>query len=163
MSTEQVTLPVPGAALALAQQQLAMPEDEVLDYTQKVRRGVVKDLLKNGMVPGDNSDRTLLMNMLDGLDRQAVNLKRIKAEEKAATGMSEATALVAQLLKEAGRTRLDTGDVVDAEVRVVPSLGDDIPRPDLVPGEMEISPRQTNYEEFMGTRPQVAPVLSADA
>jgi hypothetical protein len=162
MSTEQITLPVPGAALALAQQLPAMPEDEVLDFTQKVRRGVIKDLLKNGMVPGDNSDRSLLTSMLDGLDRQAVGIKRIKAEEKAASGMSEASALAAQLLKEAGRTRIGGDDVVDVPVREVPTLGDDVPRPQLVPGETDISPRQSNYEEFAANRPQAPPVAAGD-
>jgi hypothetical protein len=129
-----------------------MPEDEVLDYTQRVRRTVVTELTKGG-IPGDNNDRALLVQALDGLDRQAMGVKRIKADEKSASGLSEASALVAQLLREAGRSR-QNHDVIDVVVREAPTLGADVPRPQLVPGELDIAPRQMNYDEFAAGRPQ---------
>lgn len=126
-----------------------MAEDAVLEYTQKVRQGIVSSLIQNGFVPGDNSDRNMLLSALDGLDRQALTNKRIKADQENARGMNNAAGLVAQVLAAVGRS---SREIVVVN-RDAPVLGSEIPEPQLVPGELDQNPEQMNYESFIASRP----------
>jgi len=125
----------------------AMSEDQVLAYTQSKRRAIVEEITKEGAIPKDRSEATLLIQALDGMDRSALTQKRIKADEKASDAMAGSAAIVAKLLNSIGSTR--PADTVDVVARETPTLGDDIPDPVLVPGETTINPPQLDYDTFM--------------
>lgn len=127
----------------------SLSEDQVLAYTQHKRKAIVQELTKTGAVPEDNSSRNMLLQALDGMDRAALTSKRIKSEEKNG-GMAGAASLVAALLTQVTGKKL-TSDIIDPN-RPTPLLGQDVPPPQLVPGETEINPRQLDYDTFMATR-----------
>lgn len=125
-----------------------MTDDEVLNYTRGVRVTVVKELTRNGAVPSENGDKSLLMTALKDLDAQAINKKRLVIEEK---GADNSSLIVAHLLKEVNRKtafkQVDgNGPVIDVTTKVLP---DHIEAPTILPGEGEVNPAQMDYESFM--------------
>lgn len=128
-----------------------MNDDEVLAYTRGIRVKVVQTITSNpeskGM-PVDNGQANLLVNMLNGLDSQAINNKRIAADQKNTDNMA---ATVAELLRTVNRNTAFTveqvpGQVVDVEARVLPPT---IPDVVAMPGEMDVAPPQLDYTSFV--------------
>lgn len=142
---------VPAAAQTEAMPPLS--DDEVLAFTRGVRVTVASKLMATmvtqGGIGGDNSDRILLTNMLNGLDSQAINNKKIAADQKNSDNMA---ATVAELLRTVNRQTAFTiptnGSVTDVNVSecVVPSDIADIP---ALPGEMDVAPPQLDYASFV--------------
>ena len=126
-----------------------MTDDEILNFTKGVRITAVKKLTENGFVPSENGDKAMLMTILKDLDSQAINKKRLVIEEK---GADNSSLIVAALLKQVDKKtafrQLDdsNGQVVDVSSRVLP---EDLPNPDVLPGEGEVNPPQLDYESFM--------------
>lgn len=127
----------------------SMTDDEVLAYTRGVRVKVVQSLVKTGEVSPDNSDRILLTNMLNGLDSQALNSKKISADQKNADNTA---AVVAELLRTINKNTAFTplggnsDNIIDVSARVVPNSIPDIP---ALPGEMDVAPAQMDYATFV--------------
>lgn len=130
-----------------------MSDDDVLAFTRGVRVKVANKLMDTMVtasgIGGDNSDRILLTNMLNGLDSQAINNKKISADQKNSDNMA---ATVAELLRNVNRQTAFTipanGDVIDVDVTkcIVPSSVADIP---ALPGEMDVAPPQLDYATFV--------------
>ena len=124
-----------------------MSDDETLTFTRGVRIKVVQSLFSAGAVSGENSDRILLTNMLNGLDTQAVNSKKIQADAKAG---DNAAVIVAELLRTIDKRTLFQGaqgaPVVDVESRMLPN---NIPETVMLPGEMSVAPPQMDYNSFV--------------
>lgn len=139
-----------------------MSDDDVLNFTRGVRVKVVQDLTKGGAVSGDNSDRILLTNMLNGLDTQAINNKKIAADEKS---NDNAAAIVAELLRTVNKATLFTPEeghkgIIDVEARVVPRTISDIP---ALPGELDVAPPQMDYASFVRSQGKDIDQLGRDA
>ncbi|BAW19025.1 hypothetical protein [Ralstonia phage RP12] len=126
-----------------------MSDDDVLAFTRGVRVKVVKQLVTEVGCSSDNSDRNLLVNMLNGLDNQAINSKKIAADQKNNDNMA---AVVAEMLRTVNKQTAFTiptnGEVIDVDVstRVVGHEVADIP---ALPGEMDVSPPQLDYATFV--------------
>ena len=122
-------------------------EDQVLAFTQFKRQQIANQLLANGELPGDPKLAKLALDVLDGMDRAALGRKRIKVEERANQNQEQAAALITELLNKVGSYRppiLLQRDIVD-----IPKLGDDVPEPQLVPGETsDIGGQAETYETF---------------
>lgn len=123
--------------------------DDVLRYTQTVRRTVIQDLTKHGIPVADETRMGYLNDMLAGLDRVAISQKRIKVEEKTNDkALAIANAVVEGILRTPGVANLrkvEGGRVIDQ----VPTLDDRIvPAPELVPGETEVGALPDNLENF---------------
>jgi hypothetical protein len=123
-----------------------MSEDQVLAYTQSKRRHIVEKLTIDGKVPDEKTEVSLLISALDGMDRAALTNKRIKADEKASQGIAGAASVIAKLLTQVN----SKGKSTDLEIisGAPLTLGTDIPAPDLVPGEIEITPGQMDFDSF---------------
>lgn len=128
----------------------SMSDDQILALTQRTRVGVVNHLAnkKPGGIPDDKEDRDALFKALDGLDKVALTRKRIAADVEQASGVSQAVSLISTLLRQS-KTTYNTVDVDDATVVSAPTLSNDIPEPELVPGETEINAGQLNYDAFV--------------
>lgn len=126
-----------------------MTDDEILNFTKGVRITAVKKLTENGFVPSENGDKAMLITMLKDLDSQAINKKRLVIEEK---GADNSSLIVAALLRQVDKKTAfrhvegSGSDVVDVTTRVLP---DELPNPDVLPGEGEVNPPQLDYEGFM--------------
>ncbi len=126
-----------------------LTEDQVLAYTQNKRKTIVDVLMENNRIPADRGEMALLVQALDGLDRAALGSKRIKADEKASEVTAGSAAAIARLLTELGsRNKHSVDDITDAVPREAPVLGNHIPDPVLVPGEIDVAGPQLDYESF---------------
>ncbi len=138
-----------------------MSDDEVLQFTRGIRVKVVNQLMTNGAVSDENSDRILLTNMLSGLDSQAINSKRLAAEQKNNDNMA---GVVAELLRGINRNapfKLNpNSNIVDVEARVVPNTIGDVP---ALPGEMDVAPPQLDYASFVRSQGKDVDQLGKDA
>lgn len=121
-------------------------EDEILSYTHSKRKEVVEHITKGG-IPNDKADVSVLLKALDGMDHSALSRKRIKVEEAHNKHQEHAAALISKVLAANASNR--TLNINDLTERTVPLLGDDIPEPNLVPGETLIAVTNQTYDEFM--------------
>lgn len=130
-----------------------MTDDEVLYYTRGVRVKMVTSLMTPAspgapIGPQETGDRIFLTNMLNGLDSQAINLKKVAAEQKNADNTA---AVVAELLRGINKNTAFTplgnqSDIIDVSMRVVPPSILDMPS---LPGEMDVTPPQLDYATFV--------------
>ena len=121
-------------------------EDEILEYTQKQRKDLVIAITAKGM-PSDIKERMTLLSALDGMDRAALGIKKIKVEDKAATANANSVATLAIILSKIGPKSLDNPGIRLS----IPELSTNIPEPQLISGEMVIGTQAGNYEDFMKT------------
>lgn len=125
-----------------------MTDDDVFKFTRGIRVSVVTDLMVGGKVSGENSDRILLTNMLNGLDTQATNSKKLASDQK---NSDNAAVIVAELLRNINKNTAfqvspSDRDAVDVSFRVVPSTIRDVI---AMPGEMDVAPAQLDYASFV--------------
>lgn len=120
-------------------------QDDELDlvYVRNTRKRAVNKLMEKGL-PEDKEDRKLLVQMLDGLSRDALTKKRIKSDAKNAGDITNAVGLVTEYLNRARPTAIDPPA---NPAKPPPILGSELDRPTLVPGELsETIARETYYE-----------------
>ncbi len=126
-----------------------MGPDEVMAYTQNVRKHVVEQIVGGGKFPTEAADKSLLLSALKDMDAQEINKKRLVIEQK---GADNDAAFVAGVLrhidpKTAFRAaQPGEGQIVDAASRVLPAS---VPDPVVLPGEGDVNPGQMDYQSFM--------------
>lgn len=122
--------------------------DQALALAQGVRVVVINDLMKGGTVSGENSDRILLTNMLNGITSQANAAKRLEADKNTADASSATiAALLAAVDKNTIFSRADPTATVITEADI--TLPASMPTPEMVPGEMDVVTPQLDYATFM--------------
>lgn len=122
--------------------------DADLDFVRHYRKKIVNKIFEKG-VPENPDDLRLGMLALADMDRAALGRKRIKIEEKANASQEHAAAIIGQLLMKAtigGNTPFKVATPIEREL---PLLGNDIPEPITVPGEMSTEIINDNYDSFM--------------
>lgn len=123
-----------------------LTDEEVLAYTQGKRKELVEKITANGM-PGDKSEQVVLLEALSGMDRAALSTLKMKSEERIGNQQAQAAAFVASVLTQTGRNKVFQ---VDHPVeREIPSLGNDVPTPQIVDGELDQTATQLDYATFM--------------
>lgn len=124
-----------------------LSEDQVLARTRGVRLKIVGSLTKTEQgFPADPDDAKLLVKVLDGLDKSALTTKRMKVDEAIAQGTAASgKELVAALLSRVSHAYNGAVTVV----LEAPTLGSEIPDPELLPGEMDVGTKQLDYTTFM--------------
>lgn len=119
----------------------------LLTLTQTAREKIITKLMgdKLDMVPESTRDQMLLVQALDGTDRQVLQRARLKSDNKAANNMA---ALAAELLKQ---VNVNTPPPLPAETqaRKAPSIPTELEDIKLVPGETDIGEHGLTYETFM--------------
>lgn len=130
-----------------------MTEDEVMLLTRKLRLKTIRDLHKNGALSGENSDRNLFVSMVNGLDSQAINNKKIATDQKT---NSNNAALIAEIVSKITPANFgaNSGVVVDVSTKVLPDGVIDI---ELVPGETDVAPPQMDYNSFVAANARQIP------
>lgn len=124
------------------------PEDEVLAYTQGMRRRIVNKLTNDGKtIPGTESKDILILNQtLDSMDKAALGKMRIKVEEKANQTQEQAAGMIAQLLQKV--TSQKPFEVIEGVAREIPQLPESVPAPRLVEGETATVAAQQDFDTF---------------
>lgn len=128
---------------------IASDPDAIMNYVQGARMEVAKNLMNTGALSGTTESTELLLDVLKDMGQQAVQQKRIMVENETASALGDMSALVNRVLDmvdpSTGRTL--TPAVVDVPARVV---SDNTEGFAAVPGEMDVTPPQGSYNEFVG-------------
>ena len=121
-------------------------EDIILAFTHNKRKTIVDTLMAKG-VPDDVETIKVLLSTLKDMDSQTLTRKRIKTDERTNDVQAQSAAVIAKILG----SMPSSGDMVNAEFRVIPTLPDHVPRPTLVDGETDLLPSTQTYSEFIET------------
>lgn len=120
----------------------SLDDEARLNLTQSTREKIIRDLTKDGKIPGETSDRVILMQALDGMDRTVLAKTKIKSDDRAHQQQTAATSLIAQLLTQTSvvRKKKTIQEITDVQIET----------PLLVEGELSVgADEQLNYNNFM--------------
>ncbi len=116
-------------------------DENRIERTLTIREKLI-DLLQEEGVPTDKADKTMLIQLLDGMDRTVLAKSKLKSDAKSNKEQTEMTRLVAEVLT---KTRLDANRRRDMPVE----LDHDQDIDDLVEGELAIGNVDITYDQFM--------------
>lgn len=119
-----------------------LPSDDLddMEYAQTARKRMLKAMMPGGVVPSEAKDVSNIIKILDGIDKQSFNKKKLVIDEKNAGSNAEVAAAAIALSRKFG-----IGDPYlkpDAKGTVptvdMKQLGEFT---DFVPGEKDLHPR----------------------
>lgn len=129
-----------------------MTDDEVLNYTQSIRKNFVNSQLQEGQFPNDTKEQVVLLSALADMDRTAINKKRIGVNEKQAGADALAAEALARLSRDFGSNNpfmRGSDDIPGEVVTPVPDTNH-LPPAKAVPGEKDVGINDDTYDNFMG-------------
>lgn len=131
-------------------------DETTLEYTQRLRIAIVSKLTSNG-ISEDPDNLSTLANFLNDMDRQETTILKLDIENKKADSDAKAQEIIAAMLERVGNDnpyalKHNTGRVIEHE--------GDLTEVTLVPGELDQTQRQLNYEDFMKEYREKHPVES---
>ena len=126
-----------------------MTEDETLTLTRNMRLRIVDTIAPiDEALPTDKDSLELLYKALDGLDRQALTIKRIGSDDANADADREANAAALTVMRSLGTqnpflnvTSLTPNIDANTDSALLPEIV-------LIPGELDVTPEVLNLEEF---------------
>jgi hypothetical protein len=126
-------------------------ENEILAFTHQQRLAIHQKLAGEG-IPNDDDSIRLIMQNLSSIEGVTLGRMRIKVDEVANRNQEAASELISQMLLKAnadGNRPFQTERVIEGVA--VPVLGNEVPPPELVEGELApIGGVQLTYEDFVG-------------
>jgi hypothetical protein len=129
-----------------------LTDDNILRFTQKQRKSLEAELMKNGW-PKDTDTQEQLMTLWNDMDRQALGNKRIGAAEKLADSDKYVASVIADVVKKFGSkipyengSRGDTGLLIE---QYTEGEKHKLPKAEPVPGEMGIGTANMNFTDFV--------------
>jgi hypothetical protein len=122
--------------------------DSVATHTQKIRLKV--QALANKALAQEVSPDMLnvLLKTASDMDKTVVQRRRVGIDEAAAKTAEESQRDSAAILRAISAKTFQIDPATMDPNRKPPSLGDDVPPPQLVPGETEIGTPQLSYDGF---------------
>lgn len=123
-------------------------QKEEFTQTNSFRSKLITQLIKSdGQI--DLSEPKLVSAALkaaDGIDSQAFNQARIQLSVKEVDAMQNSNEIMAETLKSINLRKYMAAQNTGNRTTELPN---DIPLGEIIPGELEITPNQENYESFM--------------
>lgn len=139
----QQIIQTPHAAPAIA----ATNADAMMGYVQGVRLQISQNLINQGALAGTSENTELLLSVLKDMGGQAVQQKRIEVDSNTAGALGDASALVNRVLDMIDPNAMQyRGPAIEVPVR---ELGENTEGFKAVPGEMDTTPPQGSYQEFV--------------
>lgn len=123
---------------------MAMSQDEMLQYTQGIRLKAVGQLIEGDRVPTDTDSLNSITKLLDGMDRQALTLKRIAAESEGGQKDRD-TALMIATMSE----KLRSGNPFRKSGERVLDTSNQLPTLEAVEGQMDVGRVTETYADFI--------------
>lgn len=121
--------------------------DQMSELTANVRLKLVEELTKNGrVIPDDAKEVNTLLAVLDSIDKQANDKRKLNIEEKAVDVASRAAANAAEII------RMSKGNPFLAEKPVQGQVIEhepDVPHVDMVPKQDFRGTDKLNYDDFV--------------
>ena len=118
-------------------------EQEILDYSRKVRLDVVKDMTKGG-TPG-YKEVEVLNQVLTSLDKSVHDSVSNRVKLQDSNNKAEILATVAETIKQ---IKLDRAKAKREAMEVDTQLDDSYVPIDIVPGEQEMEQKQFSLDEL---------------
>lgn len=122
-------------------------ELDSLATTDLVRKSLIDLLVKdekgNFKIPGASAEKILLAQLLDGRDKAAMSVAKVRVADKAAESAKDFNAMASAVLLN---HRAPERRKATAQERKLP---DDIKPENIVPGETAIGLRNFTFEEIM--------------
>lgn len=154
MTTQSETVIAEGVEVEV----MPTPQQE-FRFTQNIRKEIATSIYQRRRKqqqenPKDNmwddkTENAMLKDMLDGMDRQNIQLARIRVEEQQAKNGEEMTRMVAELLTQNRRARSGELPPIIEGSRQIPQLPDDVPLPIVSEEEASMTSKPDNYADFM--------------
>lgn len=151
MSDQEPMETMPAEAFDPDSEYLESPE-KLLDYTQKVRKGLVNDLTRTGM-PVDKDERHTLLQALRDMDGTTVNRLRLDVDRDVANNTREAQEIIKRLY-QVNPQGLQEKPVEGRRVDVPDA---DIPKLDFSDDEKHVGLITENSVEFMARMKTTTP------
>lgn len=126
-----------------------LSDDQVIDYTQRVRKSLVAEILKEGF-PTENTDRQTLLHALADMDRTAIQNKKIGSEDAKADADRVAALAIARINQQMGSVIPGERPVIEGQYTKLEGDITLIPNIEVVPGETDIGISDDTYDEFTG-------------
>jgi hypothetical protein len=119
-----------------------LPSDDLddMEYAQVTRKRMLKAMMPGGVVPGEAKDVSNIIKILDGIDKQSFNKKKLVIDEKNAGSNAEVAAAAIALSRKfgIGDPYLKPGTPGSVPVADLTQLK---PITDAVPGELDLHPK----------------------
>lgn len=132
----------------------ARDEDQVFDYTRRIRMKEVQRIMEDngGNLPADPKEAKVVLDMLKDLDSQAAKIKAVGAKEKSTAVDREANLIAKKLLDQLGTNMFRVDDPASqAARRDIPSIDNaDLPPLELVPDETKVGVSTETYQTVFG-------------
>lgn len=122
-------------------------EEQDIEFVRGKRKLIVSKLMSNDKIPEDRTEASILLAALDGLDRSAISRKRIASDNKNAQANGAVAKMISDMLMQVNNNRPVTID----ENREIPVLGNDVPLPTILPGELDIGTRTISYSAIISS------------
>lgn len=135
-----------------------LPNESILDYTQRIRVAIVEKNTANGL-PSDPDELSALAGYLNDMDKQELAKVKIQLEDKAQQSDRKAQEIIQGILNMVGNQ-----NPYDAGVntgRVVEHKGD-LAEVQLVPGELDHNQRTLDYDSFIKEYREKNPKVTDD-
>lgn len=132
-----------------------LSDDDILKFSQRIRKKVVNHLTGNGeKMPDDPKEQMVLLATLSDMDRQALTKKRIAGDNANAESDRQASVAIASMYAQLGtRSPFEVKDAkpIDGESREakVPSVPDKLADVTLVPGELDVGIASLEYRDIV--------------
>lgn len=140
-------IPVPGQPESappspqLDEELFSKEDQEILQKTRTLRQTLLKSLVPSDKLPENNTEKVIVIQLLDGLDKQVMNRAKLRATDKQTNAIQNSAQAVAETLRN---YTARTSTPAPAEMRKLP---DAVKVTDPVPGEMEIGTITVNMDE----------------
>ena len=127
METSVEVLPRESADGPFSSSDLAL-----LSENRNLRRELIKQLAPSGKVPIDKADKSMLLNLINGMDAEIIARARVKVAAKTEEALTNITAMVGQALLQ--HKAVPVADISDEALELPSHVN--VPEP--VPGQMDI-------------------------
>lgn len=124
-----------------------MSDDEVLDYTQSLRRRLIDSLVPSGEMPRDVKEQRILLEAMKDMDRAALSKKKLVSDDKNADADRKTAEVIAKIYSEIGDRNPFLKENGEGKLPELPdTLLEGVK---IEEGEMEIGVENIGYQEFV--------------
>lgn len=124
---------------------VSTPEDDDLAFTREMRRKLVQALAPNGKCSDDARQAGVLAGVLSDMDRQAMGIKRLKADEQSNRNNGDTAAVIAEFLSKLSGANMANNTETTGKA---PTLPADLPKPVINPGAMDQDCGNETFAQF---------------
>jgi len=126
-------------------EQTFSPEDQdLLNKTQSIRISIAQKLTQSNPIPEDSDEKRLLVQVLDGIDKQVLMKTKIKSDDQNQKTQQHTANVIAELLLKTNKA------MIEAPIDNSAKLLSDNYKPDtIVPGQLDTGCIEVDPQEIL--------------